>query len=419
MRTLLVIGVTALALTSCGGTDESTKPAQPPAKPPPADALLAVWNDPSGSELFWADSRTLEPVDRQSFVLRFFYGAAERSPDGKVLAVGGNEKGIVEIVDLERMTSLGSIDLSPATYVELLQWTAPDRLVASLSGEQPQVAVLDPTTRQVVSVHELEGTVVQRAPAGDGLVFLLAPAGRIGPARLAVFEGDDLRYVDLPQVRAGWEADGEQEDYRARQFIPALAVDPSGSRALVIPAGNRVTEIDLETLATASHDIAQPVSLLERFRNWLEPGAWAKMIDGPDRNAVWLPNGLVAVSGVRYVSDGDDVDVTPAGLALVDPSNWSVQRISDAPGWVAFRGGALLGSAWDESSQAQTLHVFGQDGTPRFGLERQAADLSQVAGDHLYVATEEGARYEIVDLATGETVGRAAPKRATWLVHTE
>jgi hypothetical protein len=38
--------------------------------------------------------------------------------------------------------------------------------------------------------------------------------------------------------------------------------------------------------------------------------------------------------------------MTPAGLSLIDPSDWSVRRLSDEPVWVTFRGGALVASAW-------------------------------------------------------------------------
>ena len=140
-------------------------------------------------------------------------------------------------------------------------------------------------------------------------------------------------------------------------------------------------------------------------------------MDGPDRNAVWLPNGLVAVSGAQYTMDGDKLDITPAGLVLIDPSDWSVHRLSDEPSWVTFRGGALLASAWSMGSNEQKLLVFDEDGTPRFTLARDNADLSQTNGSHLYATTSNGTRFEIVDLETGETVGRAAPRRETWLLN--
>lgn len=419
-RSLFLTFAAWLTLAACGGTEEAATPPPAPAKPAPSDAVLAAWSDTSGSELFWADARTMEPVDGRSYPVPFFYAAAERSPDGTMIALGGNDTGVVDVIDLERMRSLGEIDLSPATWVERLHWAQADRILAVLWGEHPRLAALEPGAAKPIAVHDLEGMIVKSAPAGEGLVLLLAPTDGIGPARLALFDGDEVRYVDLPGVRAGWDESGEQDEYRARQLIPALAVDPSGTRAVVVAPGNRAVDVDLASLTATSHDLAQAASLFERFRNWLEPGAWAKMIDGPELNAVWLPSGLIALSGVTYTSEGDSVHATPAGLALVDPASWSVRHVSDAPAWVTFRGDALLGSSWDEESTSQALHVFGPDGSERFALERSGpADLSQTAGGFLYVSTQDGRKIEIVDLATGETVGRAAPERPAYIVFTD
>jgi hypothetical protein len=419
LRSLPLAAAALFTLAACGGADEVATPPPGPTKPVPSDRVLAAWSDASGSELFWADARTLEPVDDRSYPVPFFFGAAERSPDGTALAVGGSEAGVVDIVDLERMRSLGTIDLPTATTVDQLHWTAADRILATLWGEQSKVAALRPGAHEPIAVHDLDGMIIKASPAGDALAILLAPSDGIGPARLALFDGDEVRYASLPGVQAGWDESGDQENYRARQLLPALAVDPSGSRAVVIAPGNRAVEVDLASLTATPHELAQAASLLERFRNWLEPGAWAKMIDGPELNAVWLSTDLIAVSGVTYTTEGDSTSATPAGLALVDPGNWSVRHVSDAPAWVTLRGGALLGSTWDEESGAQALHVFGPDGTPRFELERRVqADFSQTAGEHLYVSTQDGRKIEIVDLTTGETVGRASPTRPAALVFT-
>jgi hypothetical protein len=427
MRTrLLPLAALVVALAACGGGsgDDEATPPRPSGAPPSSEPVLAATGiPPEGSRIHWVDGRTLEPVDRRSVEIPFYAAIVERSPDGSSLAVGANETGAVQLVDLEEMRTLGAVDVEGASHVERLNWVRPDLLLASLGGLTSQAAAIDPVTRKIVAAHDLGGVTLYSRPTDEAIVFLVAPADGIGPARVVVFDGSEPRSVELAEIRAGWEqvegAEGSEGDYRARQSVPALAVDPAGTRALVIPAGNRVAEVDLETLAVAYHDLAEPVSLLGRLRDWLEPPAQAKAIEGPDRNAVWLPSGLVAVSGSHYSEDDGGMNVTPAGLALIDPTDWSVSRLSDQPSWVTLRGDALLASAWTIGVDEQTLMVFGPDGTLRFSLAREGADLSQVSGDHLYVATHEGTRFEIVDLETGETVGRAQPKRETWLLQAD
>lgn len=420
-RKLILVAAATVALLGCGGTrdDDAAPTTTGPSSAPSAEPVLAATGDAAeGTKLRWVDGRTLEPIDGRSVTMPFFAGAAERSPDGSMLALGASEGDGVQLVDVERMRSLGTVDVGGADFVERLHWVQPDLLLASLGGLPSRAASLNPETRQVLSVKDLGGTVLYSQPTEEGLVFLVAPSSGIGQARLVVFDGNGFRTAQLTEIRAGWEQiEGTEEDYQARQSVPALAVDPSGARALVIPAGDRVAEVDLATMQVAYHDLSEPVSLFGRLRDWLEPAAQAKGMDGPDRNAVWLPSGLVAVSGSHYSMDGESFEMTPAGLALIDPADWSIRRLSDEPNWVTFRGGALLASAWKEGTDEQKLIAFDPDGTPRFTLVREAADLSQTSGSHLYAATYNGTRFEIVDLETGETVGRAAPRRETWLLY--
>jgi hypothetical protein len=415
----LILAATVVVLAACGGKDEDAP--QAPAgrsSPPPAKPLLAALSDPAGSRLSWVSGRTLEPVGRGSVSIPFFAGVAERSPDGSALAVGDAESGSVQLVDVERMRSLGTIAVGRADFVEKLHWVRRDLLLVSLGGVPSRVAALDPVTQRVRSLQRLGGTMLYSEPAGNSLVSLVAPAQGIGPARLVVFDGTGLRAAELTEVQAGWADEGSSsEDYRARQSVPGLAVEPSGTRAVVIPAGGRVAEVNLACLQVSYHDLSEPVSLLRRLQDWLEPAAHAKMIEGPDRNAVWLPSGLIAVSGAQYSTDAGSVEMTAAGLLLIDPSDWSVRRASDEPSRVTYRGGALLGSAWKQGSEQQTLIAFDPDGTPRFTMSREA-DFSQASGSHLYVTSYEGTRFEIIDLETGKTVGRAAPRHETRLLET-
>jgi hypothetical protein len=432
--TFLLIAAAAAALAGCAGSSNTSSPTTTSAaattsavatttpdtsSPAPEERLLAATSDPAGSVIHRVDRRTLEPLDGRGVKVPFYSAAAERSPNGKLLAVGESEGGKVLFVDVDHMQALGTAEVDSASYVDRLHWVKTDLLLASLGGTPGMVAALDPSTNEVLSVHDLGGATLYSQPAGKELVSLVAPTSQIGPARLVAFDGSELREVTLTEVPAGWEEmEGtDDSDYRARQSVPALAVNPEGTRAVVIPGGGRVAEVDLDTMEVRYHDLAEPVSFWGRLRDWLEPSAQAKAINGPDRNAVWLPNGLVAVSGAEYTMDGDRFDVTPAGLSLIDSSNWSVRRLSDEPGWVTFRGGALLASVWYEDSAEQKLMVFDIDGGHRFTLVRVASDLSQTSGSRLYATTNDGRRFEIIDLESGKTVGRAEPSRQTWLLN--
>lgn len=426
----LLVAAAAAALAGCGGSKDASAPtttssagtttsASPSAAP--EETLLAATSDAAGSRISWVDGRTLEPVDGRGVKVGFYTSTAERSPDGDFLAVGEGEGGAVQFIDVDQMRTLGKVDVGSASYVERLHWVKPDLLLASLGGTPGMVAALNPETKQILSVHDLGGATLYSQPAGKELVSLVAPTDRIGPARLVVFDGSELREVALADVPAGWEQiEGTDEgDYRMRQSVPGLAVDEEGTRAVVVPAGGRVAEVDLDSMEVRYHDLSEPVSLWGRLRDWLEPAAQAKAMDGPDRNAVWLPSGLIAVSGSQYTDDGKTVKVTPAGLALIDPSDWSVRRLSDEPGWVTLKGDAVLASGWKQGSDEQVLIVFDTEGNLRFSLKREGADLSQVGGNQLYATSHNGTRFEIIDLESGKIVGKAQPRRQTWLLQTD
>lgn len=91
-----------------------------------------------------------------------------------------------------------------------------------------------------------------------------------------MFDGSELGSVELGDVQAGWEQEGSDEDYMARQSVPALAVDPSApglwsfrpaiasprSTFATTPDGTRFEIIDLEMGETVGR--AAP-----RLETWL------------------------------------------------------------------------------------------------------------------------------------------------------
>jgi hypothetical protein len=425
LRTAFLIATAALALVACSGKDHAASP--PPAQgsdaattsttaPPPKATVLAAWSHGGGNKLYRANARTLARVGGHSLVLPYFTSGAERSPDGKTLAIGVGDKGVVQFVTTRHLRSLGTVYVGSA-YVHGLLWVSPRRLLVSLGGQPARVALVDPVTRTVTDRRDLDGIIVSSSPADDVLVVLVAPVSGIGSASLAGYDGERLRTTSLPGIPAGWSQDAaEGDDPRLRQSVPGLAVDPAGDRALVVAAGDRAVDVDLGTMAARAHDLAEPVSLLGRLRDWLEPSAEAKSMNGPERVAAWLPSGLVAVSGAHWTTDGSDIDVTPAGLVLVDPSDWSVSRVSDESSTISFTDGTLVASGYRPGSSEQTLTAFDDRGRWRFSLVRDNADLSQIEGGYLYAGWNNGRRYEVVDLRTGTTVGKVRLARSTWIV---
>src|SRR4029450_9041797 len=101
--------------------------------------------------------------------------------------------------------------------------------------------------------------------------------------------------LPLAEVPAGLETIDPQRSVQ-RLAIPALAVDPAGARALVVPAAAPLAEVALASGRVVYHDVHEAVSLLGGLRNWLEPSAEAKTAEGTERQAVWVGEQLVAVS---------------------------------------------------------------------------------------------------------------------------
>jgi hypothetical protein len=94
---------------------------------------------------------------------------------------------------------------------------------------------------------------------------------------------------------------------------------------------------------------------------WLKPKAEAKAMQGPERRAVWLGDGRLAVTGVDYVASvdghGNEQEVDkPAGLKLIDTSNWSVRTLDHTTSSITYADGVLFafGTSWDSRTSKMT-----------------------------------------------------------------
>lgn len=88
-------------------------------------------------------------------------------------------------------------------------------------------------------------------------------------------------------------------------------------------------------------ELSQPVSLLSRLRDWLDPAADAKISFGWSREADWLGDGLVAVSG----SDYHGLSSTLAGLKLIDTEAWGVRTLDPGASVHRLAEGTLFAAA--------------------------------------------------------------------------
>jgi hypothetical protein len=343
-------------------------------------------------------------------------GAWSFSPDKSKVAVAGGAPLEVRMVDIRQMR-LDDVVPLPRDFaqppedpaVAVLAWPTGGRILALIEwgAWRHALVVVDPLERRIVSRETIEGTLVGQARTRDGLTLLLAPPARIGPSKLLMVDSaGKQRSIALTEVPAGLETIDPQRAVQ-RVELPAVAVDPRGARAIVIPAGGPVAEIDLATGQVAYREVREAVSLVGRLRTWLEPSAEAKAAEGPVRQAAWVGEHLVAVSGqdAHRLAQGDE-QTTPAGLALIDIRRWTKRTLDEHASLFSFSAGTLLayGTSWNSATQETSgmgLTAYGLDGKRRFHLfADEPIYYLETAGSYAYV-WRDGASPVAIDLRSG------------------
>ena len=331
------------------------------------------------------------------------------SPDGGRLVLGGFRP-VLRFVDAVSLRSLGDLRLGGRGTVVVTAWPTPRRVLAAVQ-QRPgtlRLVVVDPVARRILGRRPLAGRseVVDVASSSRGLALLLAPPASIGPARLVVARTDgSVGSTRISAIAAGMRMKQVPSGSSPvdRRWVPGLAVDPSGRRAFVVGGGAPVADVDLGSMQVAYHRLAEPVSLLGRLREWVEPSAFAKgESEGPVRAVHWLGDGLLAVSG--WDARGTEKPVA-AGLKLVDTRTWTARTLDEETGEVTLAARIILAHG---SRFATGLTAYDRDGRHlwhRFGRAR--IGNVETSGERLYVYRyfrRAPARVIVLDLRTGETL---------------
>jgi hypothetical protein len=281
------------------------------------------------------------------------------------------------------------------------------------------VVTVDPIAQRVLARRRLASGLERVVASPDGPVLLLAPSTMIGPARLATVDAAGaVEQVPLDGVSAGLMPT-ELAPSVERVRTPGLAVDADGRRAYVVSSRPYVLEVDLRRRVVSGHRLVARTSLVERLRELLEPSAAAYARVGPVRNAAWIGQGRIALSGY----DGDAVwrsgagvegEHRPAGLHVIDTRDWSMRTLDERASSFVAAAGLLLTSG----REGRGLTAYSPDGRERFHvLDDRRVEIVASAGSLAYVRTPPESALHVIDLARGRVLGTSAPRRATLLLH--
>lgn len=348
-------------------------------------------------KLAWLDARTLKPSGRSVAIGPPPTGVAARSPDGRTIALSSGTKAELRFVDVRALRATGRLAIGGTGSLRESIWPSPNRLVAVRSGLDAEVVVVDPRARRVLERRPLEGQPMYVIPAARRLVALFAPQGAIGQARLAVVdENASVRTLPLPRVEAGFVPPRSEREV-GRHASPGLAVDPRGTRAVVVTP-EAVLEIDLDAMAIVRQHRAAMRA----------PAGVMKVIEGWGRGVVWLRDDTVAVTGWTDVVEGDRVKHVTTGVELVDLATGARRSLDPTARWMMRAGSVLL------TFGGPALRGYDLAGKQRFELLRgRDTAYVQTAGRWIYVGRDNSTAFTVVDARAGEVVGTARTPHPT------
>lgn len=421
------LALVLVALVGAASSSPSAATETRPAQPTKALPVLGIsYGTPRGT-LAWFEPTTLRMLPGRKATLAGHFGSWAFSRDRRSLALGscegpGARTPGIRFVDARRMRVQGDLPLSRYRRgcASAVTWLRPERLLAVVStgtASASEVVLVDTRTRRVLRRSPLPASPSAVGRTDDDLVLLFSSFGEFAPARLAVIDSEGaVRIRPVERILAGTVVDGTSAEYRAATIQPGLAVDPDRKRAFVVPASGAVAEVDLVTLDVSYHELDRP-SLLGRLLRWLTPAAQAKVMEGPVREARWLGDDMLAVSGMDFsvepaASGAGRLHQAPAGVRLIDTRSWESRLLErEASGFAVGEGLVVAqGGYWDageERGYGPGLRAFGLDGRERWSLHDGEYRWMDAAGSVGYVHIDGGIA-DVVDLGTGNVLARVA-----------
>lgn len=396
-------------------------------------SLLGFVSGASSTRLATIDPATLRPTPgpRSRKLPGVIAWAA--SPDRARLAVSecggaGRCQGSVQVLAMPSMQRFGRA-LSLGAEAIAFAWDGNSHLLALAGNCCPgsaRIVAVDADTEAVIGRWPVPGTVVRFARIRAGFVLLVGPRNQIGAAHLIAANARGLRVVRLEGIRAGFVPGSLRTAAISNDRFPALAVDRAGDRAFVVDPDGTVAAVALRSLRVSYRVPRTSRSLFARFDRWLEPVAQAKGDNGPWRQAQWLGNGLLAVSGSDWQARGgmrgnvisETLTERPAGLQIINTQTWHAHMLDANADSFTVANGLLLvtGTRWDVTpnenvTSGEGLVAYDPHGTVRFrAFAGRAVYVNEVSAGRAYVTVVAANGYEhqhVVDLRTGRVL--AAP----------
>ena len=326
-RVLVAAALLTVVVAVSGSSGSAAEPAAP--------AYATISSTSGGAQtLVRVDPSTLKPLEGKLAIPEgLAFGG--RSPDGRSAVYFAFRQSSVQIVDLEGLQLRRRVPVAPAGWrARAAAWLTADRVaivVQKMRGSYGQIV----DRRQVVLVDPFAGRVLSRrdvphqlalttsVAGGDKLVLLL---GR-GDAR-----GRTFRVVAIDAAGGARETSVDLGPAQGLR-LPALAVDPAGSRAFLLAASERAVEVDLQAMTATTRTIT---------------GGGALVSDSPlaGRQAIVLPDGNLAFTG-HNGQRVKGVEVSrPAGLGIIDTETWRLRVIDPEASRVSVSGNIVLATSF-------------------------------------------------------------------------